>query len=71
MNGVCAGVRVAAPYRFDVTSALRGAGDNEVLLQVWNSAEAALGGPGATPAPAGLLGAVRLVAYPLVEIKSS
>lgn len=71
MNGVCAGVRVAAPYRFDVTSALRFEGENEVVLKIWNSAEAALARSGTTPASSGILGPVRLVAYPLVEIKSS
>jgi hypothetical protein len=67
VNGISCGVRLAQPYRFDVTPAVRSDTQNEVLLRVWNSAQAALQS-GQEKAPSGLLGPVRLVAYPAVEI---
>lgn len=67
VNGTPCGVRMAQPYRFDVTPSVRNGEDNEVLLRVWNSAQAALQ-PTQETTPSGLLGPVRLVAYPVVEI---
>lgn len=69
LNGVCAGGRVAAPYRFDVTAGLRAGDANEVTLKLWNSAQAVLEGHRTAPAPSGVLGPVRLVAYPIVEVE--
>jgi hypothetical protein len=67
VNSTSCGVRMAQPYRFDVTGAVLSNTENEVLLRVWNSAQASLQ-PEQDKAPSGLLGPVRLVAYPVVEI---
>jgi hypothetical protein len=67
VNGTSCGVRLTQPYRFDVTQAVKSDVENEVLLRVWNSAQPALQ-PEQEKAPSGLLGPVRLVAYPAVEI---
>jgi hypothetical protein len=69
VNGTACGVRLARPYRFDVTEAVRADAENTITLTVWNSAQAALQ-PDVETAPSGLLGPVRLVAYPVVEIGS-
>jgi hypothetical protein len=70
VNGAACGVRLAPPYRFDVTGAIRADDvENTITITVWNSAQAALQ-PDVEAAPSGLLGPVRLVAYPRVEIGS-
>lgn len=67
VNGRLAGIRYGAPYRFDVTKLILKGASNEVRLRVWNTAEAALEGHNREPQPSGLLGPVRLVAYPIVH----
>jgi hypothetical protein len=67
VNGTSCGVRTAQPYRFDLTPSVHNGAENQVLLRVWNSAQAAWQ-PAQETAPSGLLGPVRLVAYPVVEI---
>lgn len=66
MNGRACGVQMAEPYRFDVTRRVLKGAANEVRLRVWNTAEAALAGHIHTPQPSGMLGPVRLAAYPIV-----
>jgi len=65
LNGRFVGERLAAPYRFDVSKWLLKGASNEIRLRVWNTAQAARDLPD-LPSPSGLLGPVRLVAYPLV-----
>jgi|GEM_PF-2847047 len=66
MNGRACGVRMAEPYRFDVTRRVLKGAQNEVRLRIWNTAEAALEGHLKPPQPSGMLGPVRIVAYPIV-----
>ena len=66
MNGRACGVRAAEPYRFDVSRRVLKGAANEVRIRVWNTAEATLEGHLHPPRPSGLLGPVRLVAYPIV-----
>ncbi len=67
LNGRYCGVAFAPPHRFDVTPFVLRNASNEVRLRVWNTAEAALQGHEQKPHGSGLLGPVRLVAYPLVH----
>jgi hypothetical protein len=67
VNGRFCGVCYSAPYRFDVSRYILKGASNEIRLRVWNTAEAALEGHLHEPRPSGLLGPVRLVAYPLVH----
>ncbi len=61
LNETGCGVRLAPPWRFEVTQALR-PGANALRLRLWS---------GTSPnSDAGLLGPARLVAYPIVEIKT-
>lgn len=66
MNGRACGTRITEPYRFDVTRRVLKGAANEVRLRVWNTAGAALEGHLRPPPPAGMLGPVRIVAYPIV-----
>jgi hypothetical protein len=64
-NGQPGETRVAAPYRFDVTPYIRPGELNEIQLRIENTTSALWA---IEPKPSGILGPVRLVAYPLVEI---
>jgi hypothetical protein len=64
INEVFCGTALHGPFRFEVTEALRPGAANGVSLFLYNSA---LPHSGEQP-EAGLLGPVRLVAYPKVEI---
>ena len=66
LNGRLVGQKLCAPYRFDVTRQLIKGASNEVRLRVWNTAQALFEAHETPPAPSGLLGPVRLVAYPLL-----
>lgn len=61
LNETPCGVRFAPPWRFEVTEALQ-PGANVLRLRIWSGAQIA--------SEAGLLGPARLVAYPIVEIKT-
>jgi hypothetical protein len=66
LNGRFVGQRVAAPFRFDITKWLLKNASNELRLRVWNSGEAFFGPRAQEPQPSGLLGPVRIVAYPIL-----
>ncbi len=66
LNGRFIDQKICVPYRFDVTRQIIKGASNEVRLRVWNTAQALFEAHDAPPAPSGLLGPVRLVAYPLI-----
>jgi hypothetical protein len=66
-NETFCGTRLAPPWRFEVTNALHIGTANTIHLCIWNT-NTPLVSANAPPA-SGLLGPVRLVAYPLVEME--
>lgn len=68
INGVFCGSRLTTPWRFEVTVALRLGDVNTVNLHVANTNRTLIS-QNETP-PSGLLGPVRLVAYPLVKLET-
>jgi hypothetical protein len=66
VNGKNVMTRGATPYHFDVTHVIEAGTNNDITLRIWNTASSVME---ETPAPSGILGPVRLVAYPRVELK--
>lgn len=67
INGHHCGTRPAAPYRFDASGRILRGALNEITISVRNTAEAAREGHLRQPLPSGLLGPVRMVAYPIIH----
>jgi hypothetical protein len=68
LNDAPCGTRFVRPWRFEVTEQLRPGVPNRLRLRVWNTSLPARGIDELPPA--GLLGPLRLVAYPIVEIET-
>lgn len=68
LNATFCGTRLCPPWRFDVTETIKPGAANLLHLRVWNSRVPLMAS--AEPPPAGLLGPVRLVAYPFIEMKT-
>lgn len=68
INDTFYGTRLAPPWRFDVTGSLKIGATNTVHLCVWNTLAPLISLK--EPPPSGLLGPVRLVAYPLIEMQT-
>jgi hypothetical protein len=68
LNDAPCGTRFVPPWRIEVTPQLHFGTANRLRVRVWNTSLPAQSRD--EPPPAGLLGPLRLVAYPVVEMET-